>query len=988
MSRVAARRARTRTRVIAALLSGALAAAVAARPARAAADLTGRVLFAGLAVPGAVVTATHGDRTFSTVSDESGAFRIANPDDGTWTIRVEMRGFVTVSRDVTLPQSAGAEPLVLVLTMRPYAEIVTPSSQTQTGPVSPKPPDTEDRAADVDVITGSVVNGATTEFAQPRAFGNNRPRQSALYNFAGTAVIGSSAWNAPPYSFIEPSAPAPTYGDLQLGFNMAGPLRIPWLVRYGPSMTLGYQHGSTHNATTLSAVVPTAAERAGDFSGSATPILDPFTGQPFAGNVIPGTRINPSAAALLAYYPLPTAADTSGPNFQRAVLTSTTSDRLQFGMNKSWRNRMSMDGSIAWQRSVADSTNLFGFEDRSDFSSTGASVNWSRQYSSRTLVHVRYQFMRSATSLTPFFAGRTNVSGDAGIFGNDQDPSNWGPPTLVFPGIAGLADGQAQRTVSTTHAPGGELLLRHGPHNVTIGGDFRWNIADYRSQPDPRGTITFAGEASGNAVADFLLGLPGASSIAYGNATTHLRGVSPDAYVNDDWRVLPTLTLNVGLRWEYDSPFVESSGRLANLDVSPGFAAIAPVVATDPVGSLTGARYPASLIRPDRRGFEPRVGVAWRPSLASPLIFKASYGLYRNLGGYQSLALLLSQQAPFAKTYNIENTAATPLTLAHPFPSSISTTPNTFAIDPDLRASYAHTWQASMQRDLPASLTLIVAYLGTKGSHLMQAFLPNTLAPGSTSPLPGPSGFIYVTSNGSSLRNAGQFTLRRRLYAGLMATVQYTLARSTDDASTFSNGSITPSSLSIAQDWLDLAAERGPSNFDQRHRFDVQFQYTTGVGLKGGTLVDGFWGSLWKDWTVAAQLSAGTGLPFTPVSFLSVAGTGVVGIRPALTGISTSPVSADSYANPAAFTTPAPGAWGNAGRNSLRGPAPFSLDMSVARVFRVGGRLNFEWRLAATNVLNRVTFSTVDRTVGSPQFGLPTFANPMRALQMTLRVRF
>jgi hypothetical protein len=152
--------------------------------------------------------------------------------------------------------------------------------------------------------------------------------------------------------------------------------------------------------------------------------------------------------------------------------------------------------------------------------------------------------------------------------------------------------------------------------------------------------------------------------------------------------------------------------------------------------------------------------------------------------------------------------------------------------------------------------------------------------------------------------------------------------------------------------------------------------------------VDGFWGSLWKDWTVAAQLGAGSGMPFTPVSFLSVAGTGVVGIRPMVTGVSTAPVSSGSYANPAAFATPAPGEWGNAGRNSLRGPALFSLDMSVSRVFRLGSRLNAEWRVAATNVLNRVTFATVDDIVGSPQFGLPTLANPMRALQMTVRLRF
>src|SRR6185295_3714493 len=128
------------------------------------------------------------------------------------------------------------------------------------------------------------------------------------------------------------------------------------------------------------------------------------------------------------------------------------------------------------------------------------------------------------------------------------------------------------------------------------------------------------------------------------------------------------------------------------------------------------------------------------------------------------------------------------------------------------RSADVHTWQFTAQRELPASLTAIAAYLGARGTHLIQAVLPNTYPAGAVSPCPEcPSGFVYLTSNGRSLRNAGQFTLRRRLYHGLMASVQYTLAKSTDDAATFDNKSITAKSLAIAQDWLDLTAGRGPS---------------------------------------------------------------------------------------------------------------------------------------------------------------------------------
>src|SRR5262249_10318853 len=129
-------------------------------------------------------------------------------------------------------------------------------------------------------------------------------------------------------------------------------------------------------------------------------------------------------------------------------------------------------------------------------------------------------------------------------------------------------------------------------------------------------------------------------------------------------------------------------------------------------------------------------------------------------------------------------------------------------------------------------------------------------------------------------------------------------------------------------------------------------------------------------------------LPTTPVSFLTVSGTGHVGVRPQLTGLPLLPAPAGAYANADAYATPSPGTWGNAGRNSIRGPAQFGLDASVARVFRVSGRTNLEGRVAATNVLNRVTFSAINTQVSSPQFAQPIQANPMRRIQVTLRFRF
>src|SRR5204862_3796557 len=181
---------------------------------------------------------------------------------------------------------------------------------------------------------------------------------------------------------------------------------------------------------------------------------------------------------------------------------------------------------------------------------------------------------------------------------------------------------------------------------------------DVLSQQDPRGSFAFTGTATGSDLADFLLGIPHTSAIAFGNADKFLRASAYDAYANDDWRVSPGFTTTLGLRWEYETPMSELFGRLVNLDVTPGFTAARPVVATNPVGALTAARYPDSLLRPDRGGVQPRVAIAWRPVPGSSLIIRSGYGIYRNTNVYQSIALLLAQQPPLSTAFSVQNTPA------------------------------------------------------------------------------------------------------------------------------------------------------------------------------------------------------------------------------------------------------------------------------------------------------------------------------------------
>ena len=1006
---------------------------------------SGQVTFGGLPVPGATVTASAGDKTLTTSTDEEGVFRLPDASAGVWTLRVEMLGFEQLTREITVTPEP--QPSAWLLTLKPFAEITRglppppppaaqPSSQPASRgsrPASTQPSSSAGRgggfqragvtasaaspgpaaaagraaaapaeepaaaeggpgAADGFVINGSVNNGAASPFAQAAAFGNNRRGRGSLFNGGLGVVLGNSAFDSSPFTFGALPTAKPDYGDVRVIGTFGGPLKFGKALRNGPTVFAAVQYADDHNSTTQPGVMPTLLERGGDFSrsvdasGNPLTIVDPLTGQPFPGNVIPSSRISPQAASLLGYYPRPNLLTGGGYNFQAPLITAAKQDLITTRVTQPINNRNQLIGLFAYQRTHTDQTTLFGFEDTNVVSGVDTSVTWTRRFNQFFSIRPRVQFTQITTNATPYFANRTNVSGVAGITGNNQDPANWGPPSLTFSSISGLADALPNYNRNQTLGGGGEAYFSRGRHNFTFGGDVRRNHVDVLTQQNPRGGFAFTGKLTGSDLADFMLGIPGTSSIAFGNADKYLRALSSDAYITDDMRLSPTFTVQAGARWEYETPPTELYGRLVNLDVAPGFSAISPVVAGG-TGSLTGQQYPAGLINGDRGGLQPRVGIAWRPVPGSSLVIRAGYGIYRNTSFYNPITLLLAQQPPLSTAFTISNSLDHPLTLANGFIPPTSTTANTFAVDPNLRVGASQNWQALIQRDLPGSLTMTATYLGTKGTNLLQEFLPNTYPAGSANPCPScPAGYIYLSSNGNSSRHAGQFQLRRRLRSGLSASVQYTLAKATDNAAAFAgvnlNGGV------VAQNWRDLDAELAPSNFDQRHQVTAQFQYTSGVGVAGGALIDGVKGALLKGWTVTSQLTTGSGLPFTPVYLAPVPGTGVTGsLRPSLTG-ATLTAPDGYYLNPDAYAAPATGQWGSAGRNSAVGPAQFNLGASVARTFQWTERLSFDWRLDFTNVLNLETYTGVNSIIGGPQFGLPGLANTPRKVQSTMRLRF
>jgi hypothetical protein len=1014
-----------------------------------AAESHGQVTLNGLPLPGATVTATQGEKKFATVSDEQGNYSFSDLPDGTWAIKIEMTGFTAMEQQVSVAPSAPATPWELkmltvdamiaqtkIVKAEPMPEALpqTPIAGAAAAPAkkatsasadtsaAPKPEESAAQSSDGFLVNGSVNNAATSQFTLAPAFGNNRAGSKSLYNGSVVMILDNSALDASPFSFTGLNTPKPEQNQITGGFTFGGPLNIPHFMPHGPNFFVAYQWTHNHTATTQPALVPTQAQQ--NAAASA--------GQ--------------AQAVLLALYPLPTPGliGNGQYNYQASIPSNSHQDQMQSRLDKTFNPKNYGSAQFAFQSIRSNNSNIFNFVDTTDTLGWNGGLNWNHRFSQRYYLTTGYRVSRFRTLVRPYFEDRRNISGastssetNAGITrcsttpttpptacgGNDQDQQDWGPPTLSFSsGIQPLTDVNSVFNRSLTNSFSATLHYYHGRHNFQFGGDYRRQEYNVYAQSNPRGKYTFTGAATGiSDFADFLQGTPDTSSIAYGNADKYFRQSVYDAFANDDWKIRPELTINLGIRWDYGAPVTEKKDRLINLNVAPGFTAV------------TGQQYPNAKLQPDHMGFEPQIGIAWRPIPGSSVIIRAGYGIYDDTSVYQSTANNMAQQAPLSTSVNVAyDPTSCPETLQSGFnPCSSQFTAQNFGVDPHFRVGYAQIWNASIQRDLPAALQMTATYTGIKGTRGMQRYLPNTYALGGTAPactMTPCSGFTYQSSGGDSTREQGSLQLRRRLRSGFTATLLYTYSKSIDDDSALGGqgpNATGASSTSTAQNWLDLSGERGLSTFDQRHLLNVQMQYTTGMGLGGGTLLNGWRGRAFKEWTFLSTLAVGSGLPETPIYFAVVPGSNSTGtIRPSLTGAAIQGGANGAHLNIAAYQTPQAGAWGNARRDSINGPSQFSLNATLQRTFRVTKRDSLTVQFVANNVLNRVVFTSWNTSLNSctaftdpgnpscpapalpghtqnlqtpgstfttnanPLFGLPASTNGMRSLQTTVRLTF
>ena len=846
-------------------------------------------------------------------------------------------------------------------------------------------------------------------------FNINQPHGSIFYS------ANNSIFDAAPYALNNRNVFAgpqqkPEYDQNRFGLTIGSPLHIPHIVKDDKTFVfLNWTGGRNENPYDQFSTVPTLAQRQGNFSSLSTQLVDPRTHQPIPGNVI--SNIDPAAQALLPFIPLPNLPGTTR-NFHYVTALTQNSDQIavriihNFGEGATFmpfggnggggggggrggrrRSRNNINFNFNYSDSNSQVSNPFPtLIGTTDTSGINTGIGWVLS-KNRLTNNLHFNYNRSHSQLRNLYQEKLNVAGLAGITGTSQDPFDYGVPVLSFTNFQSVRDTGGSLGNNQTFSWSDSVIWRRGSHNIRVGGDFRRIYNDIRTVQNGRGSFTFSGTtsfSSGFDFADFLLGLPQQTSIQGGTATYNFRQNSWDLFIQDDWRATGNLSFDFGLRYEYLSPFSEANNQLVNLDINPTITAVSPVF-PGTTGPFTGG-FPITVVEPDRNNFAPRLGFAWKAFKKA--VIRGGYGINYNTAQYSSIVQNLAFQPPFATTATNVTSPSLPLTLENGFPPPVATVTNNFAVDKNYKLGYVQIWNVDIQKELTPSLLLNLGYNGSKGADLDIQRAPNRLPTGGLR-IQDVQPFILETSQGDSILHAASVRVRKRLRHGISAQGTYVFSKSIDNASSIGGGAVV-----VAQNDQDLAAERGLSSFDQRHRFTGNFLYELPFGTGKKWLNNqGAMKEIFGDWMWSGDFTIASGLPFTP-RILGAASDITQGVNGTLRADVLGDATAGScpngfplgtincWFNTAAFVAPLAGQFGNAQRNSIRGPGQLIFDMSVSKTLLAKDTRALELRMAANNVFNRPQFTTIDTVVNSPTYGQVISVGAMRRITLSARFRF
>ena len=797
--------------------------------------------------------------------------------------------------------------------------------------------------------------------------------------------------------FEVPGLPRGVFRQNQYGATLGGPL--------APSTYFfaSYEGLRSLSASATQHVVPDAAVRGGDFSGGAL-IFDPLqldssgARTPFPNNKIPSSRIDPVVAKYLTLYePLPNAALANGSDYVDATPNRDHSDNGSLRLDRAWgqRSRLFVRYTINDERALlagsfpALPTSENTRAQQAAIGHTFAGSSWVNE--------THFSFTRLRVFDLPESAFGTNVLANLGIQGLSTNPFTYGLPSLTVTDYETVQDSQNLPQVqrdNTWYFSNG-FSRTTGRHTWKAGFQFTHFTMAYLQSLFVRGNFIFDGaytndpnhpNNTGDAFADFLLGFPAQTQRSVGNAQAYLRHNSYAAYVQDDWRLTPRISITAGLRYEYVAPFSEDRGNLLNLDYSslPAAPVLRPV--------STG-------INPDYKDFAPRIGLAARlPHLFSShdTVFRAGYGIYFSPEIAVETYDLLRNGV--RNEFNQPGGLTPVLTIQNGFPQTTSTGfPSYFGVDQNARTPYVQQWSASIQHELPGATLFEIAYIGTKGTDLGRFRRFNTPAhveigenlpprPGDLQSLrtfPDLGTLFQRQHMANSIYHSLQIKAEKRFTHRLAFIASFVWAKSIDDADNIVPGQFESFG---AQDERNLRLERGLSFFDVRRRLSGGYVYSIPAAP--------VWRPVFANWQLSGNLTFQDGTPLNPVYFATDFANSGTPNRPNVVpgqnvNLPASQRNADHFFNAAAFSDPAPFTFGNAGRDILPGPGNAVVDAALHRRFVVIEGKTIEFRAETFNLLNHPNIGIPGPYPDfGPFFGKAFSAGNPRRIQFALRFDF
>ncbi len=886
---------------------------------------------------------------------------------------------------------------------------------------------------------------------------------------------GSNAFHGSAFEFLRNSAL-----DAKNLFDRPAPNKIPPFRQNQFGATLGgrvlrdrtffftsYEGLRVVRAQTALASVPQDALRRGDFSGrrnaqgQLTPIFDPATTRtnpgfdrsqpasptnpqylrdPFAGNVIPGARIDSIARGILQYVDQPNV------------------DTLPLGLGRFLNNEaLRQEGdqfSVRVDQVVSSKDQLFGRYSYSNealfapgaLTSQGvrrepkpqiATLGYTRTLSPTITNEARLGFTRLRLFIVNKNAFTENIPAKLGIRGQEGlPPSAWEVPNVSFGNdgistIGGANFGIPTVTRNNTFQFQDTLAMMRGSHTLRMGfqyAHFQLNNATLNFLLPSyalRATALTAdvgnpvGLTRGSEFADFLLGISHNNQVTAGSGQVYLRREVIAPWFEDAWRVSRNLTVTLGLRWDFVSPLTEKNNRIASVYVPNHNGPARPIPIQAGVNVAGYGEVPRGLIPNDLTNWAPRVGLAYRLGGSDKTVVRAGYGLFYD-AQIGNTVVDLVRNPPFQTRIiaDLPDSIFPFLSLRDLQPPGSAISSSYFAIGQERKGKlsfptpYIQQWNVSLQRELMKNWAVTGSYVGSTGRHLSFSGIANIPFPG-----PGPLNprrpftpdinviFQFAQPRVNSYYNALQLKSEHRNFHGLTMLNSYTWSKSIDTGTEIRAGGTAQQALN---NWNLDGENRGRSTFDMRHRFvnSVVYELPYGKG-KAHSSSNPVLNYVAGNWQLNSIVSLNTGLPFTIFSGVDTANSGVgTLIHPdALLDVSPKPgtQTADSWYNPAAFRS-APdcrnaavfatlsnplACFGNLGRNTYSDPGLMNFDLSLMKMFPIREKHTIQFRAEIFNALNQPALGYPGNMLAAEAARGRIFsAGPARQIQFSLRYSF